>query len=119
MVTSYQRTPHPEGAVASSGFRDPGALTRSLKLLLYLSIALGALSFVSALLVLSFLIGMLAPGEIAGNDLGQQIIASLRGVTSLVLFVLLCIWTYRANYNARQLGAPDMQFSPGWSVGWY
>ena len=107
------------GAVASSGFRDPGTLTRSLKLFLYLSIALGALSFVSALLVLSFWIGMLAPSEIAGNDLGQQIIASLRGVISLVVFVLFCMWTYRANYNARQLGAPDMQFSPGWSVGWY
>ena len=26
---------------------------------------------------------------------------------------------YRANYNARQLGARDMHFTPGWSVGWY
>jgi len=109
----------PAGAASSSGFRDSGTLTRSLKLFLYLSIALGALSFVSALLELSLLTGTLAPGEIASNDLGQQIIASLRGVIFLVLLVLFCMWTYRANYNARQLGAPDMQFSPGWAVGWY
>lgn len=109
----------PAGATSSSGFRDPGTLTRSLKLFFYLSIALGALSFVSALLVLSFLIGMLAPGEIAGNDLIQQIITSLRSVIFLVLLVLFCMWTYRSNYNARQLGARDMQFSPGWAVGWY
>jgi hypothetical protein len=109
----------PAGAASSSGFRDPGTLTRLLKLFLYLSIVLGALSFVSALLVLSLLAGTLALGEVAGNDLIQQIIASSRGVNFLVVLVLFCIWTYRANHNARQLGAPDMQFTPGWAVGWY
>ena len=26
---------------------------------------------------------------------------------------------HRANYNARQLGAADMRFTPGWAVGWH
>jgi hypothetical protein len=29
------------------------------------------------------------------------------------------MWIYRANYNARQLGATGMTFTPGWAVGWY
>jgi len=112
------------GASPVYGFRDPGTLTRWLKLFLYLSIAIGALSLLSGLLELKLLTEMqagrpLAPGEAAGNDLRQRIIAGFRFVNLIVVIVLFCIWIYRANYNARQLGATDMQFSPGWAVGWY
>jgi len=115
----------PAGAASSSsGFRDPGTLTRALRLFLYLAIALAALSLVSQLLELQLLNDMQAgrspaPGEAAGNDLRQQIVASLRVINFIVVIVLFCIWIYRANYNARQLGAADMKFSPGWAVGWY
>ena len=111
----------PTGAASSSGFRDPGTLTRSLKLFLYLGIALGALSIVSELLDLRQLNEMQATGladEVDVNDF-QGIIAILQFVNLVVLVVLFCVWIYRANYNARQLGATDMQFSPGWAVGWY
>jgi hypothetical protein len=57
-------------------------------------------------------------GEVDVSDF-QGIIAILQLVNLVVLIVLFCIWIYRANSNARQLGATDMQFSPGWSVGWY
>ena len=91
---------------------------------MYLGIALGALSLVSQLLELQLLNDMQAgrspaPGEVASNDLRQQIVASLRVINFVVVIVLFCIWIYRANYNARQLGAADMQFTPGWAVGWY
>jgi hypothetical protein len=33
--------------------------------------------------------------------------------------VLILMWIYRANYNARQLGAEEMRNTPGWAVGWY
>ena len=33
--------------------------------------------------------------------------------------VMVLNWIHRANYNARQLGAADLDFSPGWAVGWY
>jgi hypothetical protein len=111
----------PTGAASSSGFRDPGTLTRSLKLFLYMGIALGALSIVSELLELQQLNEM-RPTDLAGEvDVSdfQGIIAILQLVNLVVLIVLFCIWIYRANSNARQLGATDMQFSPGWSVGWY
>ena len=135
----------PTSATSSSGFCDPGTLTRSLKPFMYLGIALSALSLASQLLELQLLNDMRASllnemqagkswvGEAAGNDLRSivarldkwrdlsrylQIIVSLQFVNGVVVIVLFCIWIYRANYNARQLGATDMQFSPGWAVGW-
>jgi len=113
-----------ESALPSLGFRDPGTLTRWLKFFMYLGIALGALSLLSGLLELKLLSDIqagrpLAPGEATGNDLRQRIIAGFRFVNFIVVIVLFCIWVYRANYNARQLGAPDMRFTPGWAVGWY
>ena len=40
-------------------------------------------------------------------------------VQIIALIVVFCVWIHRANYNARQLGAADMTFTPGWAVGWY
>jgi len=37
----------------------------------------------------------------------------------LTTSILFLMWIYRANSNARQLGAQGMKFSPGWSVGFY
>ncbi len=36
----------------------------------------------------------------------------------LCFLVLFLIWVYKSNVNARALGAEDMQFSPGWAVGY-
>jgi len=109
---------------ATTGFRDPAALTRWLKIFLCISIAITGLSIVSGLLELKLLNDMqagttLAPGAADSNDLRQQIIAGGRFISFIVTVVIFAIWIYRANYNARQLGATDMQFSPGWAVGWY
>jgi hypothetical protein len=53
------------------------------------------------------------------NDTRQRVL----GITYLALFIVtvvaVSIWTYRANANARALGAGDMTFTPGWAVGWY
>src|SRR5262249_17238547 len=105
--------PHGEvlpASASTSGFRDPGTLTRSLKLFLYLGIGLGPLSLVSQLLELQLLNELQAgrapaPGAAASNDFRQQIISAIRVVNIVVIIVLFCIWIHRANYNARQLGA--------------
>ena len=33
--------------------------------------------------------------------------------------VVFCMWVHRSNANARALGAEGMEFTPGWSVGWF
>jgi hypothetical protein len=46
-------------------------------------------------------------------------VACMTMVANIVGIVLYCVWAYRANKNARALGAQGMQFTPGWMVGWY
>src|SRR5262245_42808360 len=109
---------------ATTGFRDPTALTRWLKTFLYINSAMAGLAVVSRLLELKLLNDMqagrtLAPGAADSNDLRQQIIAGGRFISFIVTVVIFAIWIHRANYNARQLGATGMRFSPGWAVGWY
>lgn len=53
------------------------------------------------------------------NDLRQRAV----GVVQLVLYVVQAItvlpWIRLANKNVRLLGAKDMEFTPGWAIGWY
>jgi hypothetical protein len=55
----------------------------------------------------------------AANDHRQQIVAIVYLIVSIAIVVLFCFWIYRANCNARALGAVGMTFTPGWSVGWF
>jgi hypothetical protein len=45
------------------------------------------------------------------------------GALQLLLFlgsiVPVAMWLYRASANARALGARGMEFTPGWTVGWF
>ncbi|MBN1817841.1 MAG: DUF4328 domain-containing protein [Sedimentisphaerales bacterium] len=34
-------------------------------------------------------------------------------------FIIFLFWVYRTKYNVVQLGAQDLEFTPGWSVGWF
>ncbi len=109
---------------AAAGFRDSGRLTRWLVILLGINIALAATSAASGLvdvkLWMDFQAGIaLTPEQSELHELRQQIVASLYAVETIVLIVVFCFWIYRANYNARRLGAADMKFTPGWAVGWY
>jgi hypothetical protein len=38
---------------------------------------------------------------------------------NIVGMVLYCVWIYRANKNARALGARGMTITPGWAVGFH
>jgi hypothetical protein len=111
-------------APAAAGFRDPTTLTRWLTILLWFNAALAVISAVSSGFELKLLNDIeagiaLSPGQAEANDLRQQIIGGVHFVVIVASIVIFCIWIYRANYNARQLGAADMRFSPGWAVGWY
>ena len=53
------------------------------------------------------------------NDSRQSAI----GIAQLALYLAQAIvilgWIRQANKNARALGARDMEFTPGWAIGWY
>jgi hypothetical protein len=53
------------------------------------------------------------------NDARQRLIGLSQTGLFLVNGVIILMWIWRANANARALGAQRMSYTPGWSVGWY
>jgi hypothetical protein len=99
---------------AADGFRNPTSLTWWLKTLLWLHLALVV---IEAVLTLA-LIGAKAP-ELQDDANGLASITSVGGLESIAATVIFLMWVYRANNNARRLGAVGMKFTAGWAVGWY
>lgn len=99
-----------------AGFRDPTELAKWTKVFLYAGIAV-------ALVYAWDVVGDLRMGEGEASQEGRTLVSILWILARLVIGlgtpILVLTWIYRANHNARQLGAADMRFTPGWAVGWY
>lgn len=111
-----------------SGFKDPTVLTLWTKWLLYFQLAITVIAIISGSaeyqLLQDFKEGTytsqeLATADAAANDARQGFIGILQFIIYVISGVLILKWIHRANYNARELGASGMMFTPGWSVGWY
>ncbi|GHS88497.1 hypothetical protein FACS189487_06900 [Campylobacterota bacterium] len=125
----YQQQTYNNSSHSQSGaFIDPTVLTNWVRWFLYLYITITVISIFSDLserqLLNDFQRGVytteasiVAAAE--ANDARQGVIGLIYLGIWLVLGVLVLKWIYRANFNARQLGASNMKFTPGWSVGWY
>jgi hypothetical protein len=118
----------PVSIATESCFRDPSKLTQWLKYFLYASIVFDSIAVFSGILQYQLLSNVtlgvysseaLATAAAASNDQRQQIIGLFQFSISIITIILFARWIYRANFNARQLGAQGMKFSPGWSVGYY
>ncbi len=114
--------------LARNGFIHPTTLTQWVKRLIYVQMLVAVVSIVSGNMeyqllqdyengVYSSQEQAVADGE--ANDRRQQVIAVLYMIVFVISGVLILKWIHRANYNARQLGATAMKFTPGWSVGWF
>lgn len=112
----------------NNGFRNSDKLTTWVRYMLYVQIIVAVVSIISGYLEYELLSDYqngvytsqekaIADGE--ASDQRQGIV----GIVYLVVFVisgfLILRWIHRANYNARQLGAENMEFTPGWSIGYY
>jgi hypothetical protein len=117
-----------EMPVHSNTFIDSTVLTKWTKSFLYLQIGVAAIAIISGVLEYQLLNDFkngvytsqdqaVAVAEV--NDMRQRIIGIIQIITFLVSGILILKWIYRANFNAKQLGASEMQFTPGWSIGWY
>ena len=110
------------------GFKNSENLTNWVRYFLYIQIVIALISVLSGYMEYQLLTDYqngiytsqekaIADGE--ANDKRQAMIGLLYLVVYIVSGFLILKWIYRANYNARQLGAKEMTFTPGWSVGWY
>jgi len=107
---------------------DIAKLTAMLKVCLWLSAGVAAALAVFAVMQLQSM-DALQQARFASDDAASRAVATydfgvmIVGLLQLVLFVGVAVlflrWIYRANDNARRLGAEGMRFTPGWSVGWY
>ena len=107
---------HSEASESTDGFRDPTSLMKWTRGFLYAGIA-GSL-----LRVWSSANELLAGGaEGASTGIGvMEIVQAVMGLPIMLITAgLVLTWIHRANHNARQLGAADMRFTPGWAVAWY
>jgi hypothetical protein len=124
--TAVTRLLAPTVSLASRDYRDPTTLTQWVKGLLILSLVIDLVASGSGALEFA-LLQSISAGTAAGdidalataNDTRQQTIGIAQFVAYIVTGIVFLVWIYRANRNARALGAQGMQFTPGWSVGWY
>jgi len=112
--------------LAGRDYRDPAGLTQTLKVLLIISLLIDFIASASGVMEIS-LLRSLQNGSFIGdfnaaaesNDTRQQAIAVIQFLLFVGTGIVFLTWIFRANRNARALGAEGMRFTPGWSVGWY
>ncbi|MXS81715.1 DUF4328 domain-containing protein [Nitrosomonas oligotropha] len=111
-----------------NGFIDSAELTKWIKWFLYLQVGISVIALISGVLeyqlLNDFKDGVYAYQDEAiaaaeESDSRQQVISIIQLLILFVSGFLILKWIYRANFNARQLGASGMRFTPGWSIGWY
>lgn len=106
----YVRSPTPQ-----SGFQDPTSRANQARSFLCVSVfsaLLGIQHHARAYLTLS------ETGEPVASPEVWVFRISL-GLAAMITAVVVSRWIYRANSNARALGASEMAFTPGAAVGWY
>ena len=98
------------------GFRDPTRLTNWTRGFLYASIAAALWRI---WLAGGTLLARVGEGASANTEPSLVVVALTGAPLLTTTGILVLTWIHRANYNARQLGAADLHFTPGWAIGWY
>jgi hypothetical protein len=55
----------------------------------------------------------------AANDTRHMVVALVSVFAALASLIVLLVWIYRAYANLPGLLAAEIQFTPGWAVGWF
>jgi hypothetical protein len=112
----------------NNGFKNLGSLTKWIKYMLYAQMLFAIISIIFGYLEYQLLSGYrdgvhvsqeTIIADMEANDIRQGIVSVIYMIIYFVLAFLVLKWIYRANYNARKLGAENMKFTPGWSIGYY
>jgi hypothetical protein len=100
--------------------KDPASLTKFLRVMLWIYFGVIIISLLFDFMQLSLLGSQsFSQAEAAANDLRQSIIGGFHIAAFVVTGIGFLKWIYRANTNSRGFGARNMQYTPGWSVGYY
>jgi hypothetical protein len=97
---------------ALTGFRNPTSLTRALQFLLATLLVLSIAALWSNMAQYQLLQSPFTQAEGAANDLRQGIIGGIYFVSIIATMAVFGCWIYRANGNARALGAVRQAVQP-------
>ncbi len=106
-------------------FKDIARLTRFVSWALWGFLAVEVLGVAADAASLGWLGNALHPSAtqdpdvLSADDIVEAVIGFLEFAGILVSGFLVLRWIYVANRNSHAFGARDMQFTPGWAVGWY
>lgn len=108
----------------SNEYRDLSSLSGTLKIFLGLYIVISFAAIWSESMELDLLNRAyqgeyITDEEIIANDDRQAFVGGLYFLIFLITSIIFLRWKYISNKNARSMGIVDMEFTPGWSVGWY
>lgn len=100
--------------------KDPSSLTKFLKTMLWVSLGISIISLLSDFMQMNLLSsGTFSQAAAESNDSRQQIMGILYLVAFIITGISFLRWIHRANSNCRGFGAQGMEFTPGWSIGYY
>jgi hypothetical protein len=109
---------------SDTGFRDISTLRTAVQgaLVLYLGLAIVNVwsDWMEMDLLQRAIDGFgIAQREAEISDERQSLLGGIKLLILIATAIAFLRWTYVANANARALGAGDMEYTPGWAVGWY
>lgn len=119
---------HTSAPASLEGFVDLSTRTRLIRILLYLGAAMSGIAVFIDFIWMGYMKTgaqqALVPvsgwaSEAEAIRLTRQTLRSAEMAVLIPSAVFILMWIYQANRNARKLGAERMNFSPGWSIGWY
>ena len=108
-------------------YKDISSLYNTLILLLKATILISLVAAISSMLQVK-LINDMTTGNFDYstiedraniNDLIQQLIGIIQFSLFIITSIVFLRWIYFSNSNSRSLGASGMQFTPGWTIGYY
>ena len=111
-----------------NNYENSSGLTKWVRYMLYAQVLVALVSIFSNYLEYQLLSdyqdGIYTSQELAvadgeASDQRQQVVGIIYMLVFIVSGFLILRWIHRANYNARQLGAKKMEFTPGWAIGYY
>jgi Domain of unknown function (DUF4328) len=109
-------------------YKNSDNLTKWVKYFLCIQIVIAFVSIISGYMEYDLLTdyknGAYTSQELAvedgeSSDKRQQIVGIVFLINFIISGFLILKWIHRANYNSHQLGAENMEFTSGWSIGYF
>ena len=116
--------PQSQHVFSGGTYRAASGLVLTITIMLFIEMGLSVVLGAMCLIEVTVFADQIAGDEVFDTNtdmfyLGYGCLGILYLPVYLSCAVLFCMWVYRANKNARALGAQRMEFTPGWCAGWF